>query len=64
MPGPGSLPDRHAIPDRHDGVMYLKFTIGLHDNKDNAWKKFGDQEKSPRGENVNFIEGGYRRVHA
>jgi hypothetical protein len=42
MLGPGSLPDGYAIPDRYDGVMHLKFTIGLHDNKDNAWKKFGD----------------------
>jgi hypothetical protein len=34
--------------------MYINFGVGLHDNKDNVWKKFGDQKKSPRGENVEF----------
>jgi hypothetical protein len=35
--------------------MNVDFGIGLYENKDNAWKKFGDQKKSPRGENVEFI---------
>ena len=64
MPGSGSLPYRHPIPNRHNSVMHLSFTIGLYDNKNNAWKKFGNQKKSPRGENVDFMQGGYRRVYA
>jgi hypothetical protein len=42
MLGFGSLPYRYSISDRHDSVMYLSFTIGLYDNKNNAWKKFGN----------------------
>jgi hypothetical protein len=64
MPDPESFLNGHTISNRHNSVMYLKFTIGLYDNKDNAWKKFSDQKKSPRKENVNFIGGGYRRVYA
>jgi hypothetical protein len=32
----GSLTDGYPIPDRHDGGMYLEFTIGFYDNKDNT----------------------------
>jgi hypothetical protein len=42
MLGPGSLLNKYPILDCHDGVMYINFGVGLYDNKDNVWKKFGD----------------------
>jgi hypothetical protein len=46
MPGPGSLSGWHPIPDRHDGVMQLRFGIHIHDHWIDVWKKFGDQKKN------------------
>ena len=58
MPGPGSLPQRHAISDRHKGVIQVFFRILLHDNQNDVEKKFGDEKKIPRKDIEEYIGGG------
>jgi len=55
MPRLGSFPHGHLILARDNGVMKFNFCIWLHNNKVDAWKKFGGQKKISRNVMVDFI---------
>lgn len=46
------------VCDRHKGVINFDFGIYLYDYEDNAWKKFGDENKFFRKVMLEYMWGG------